>query len=362
MNQPLNGMMQRRDFIKGIEASTLAMAGTAGVVSAMASSGRAAESSRTDAAAVSAYRFKLGMYLPELGLPFDESLAKAREIGAEYVWFNHLLNEPDITQMNDAQVDRMAQRVASHDLKIFLLNAGNPFKKIHLTDLDVKSMGQHAGFRNDLNALVRSMQIASRIGVRTVGSFSFAWPGEYSAGKPTWPMRWLTRGGVIADVDMDKLVKAFSMVVEQSEKYDVDVALSMMPWNYTNTTGNFRRLVERLDSRRIKVMWGPADNLNCGESDTATAGFRNIRPFLHGLHIKDLHVNDGQRLDFEYRSFGSGDVDYETVLRNVRDFRCDAVLSMSTHFRPASGSMEEAMRINFTNLRRLIQKIEKEQG
>ena len=109
-------------------------------------------------------------------------------------------------------------------------------------------------------------------------------------------------------------------------------------------------------------MWGPADNLNCGESDAATAGFLNVRPFLHGLHIKDLHVNDGLRLDFEYRPFGTGDVDYETVLRNVRDHRCDAVLCMSTHFQPASGSPEEAMRINFTNLRRLIRKIEVEQG
>ena len=37
-------------------------------------------------------------------------------------------------------------------------------------------------------------------------------------------MRWLTRGGVIADVDMQKLVKAFSLVAEQAERYDVDVA------------------------------------------------------------------------------------------------------------------------------------------
>ena len=42
-------------------------------------------------------------------------------------------------------------------------------------------------------------------------------------------MRWMTRGGVIADVDMDKLLKAFSMVAVQAERYGVDVALSIMP-------------------------------------------------------------------------------------------------------------------------------------
>jgi sugar phosphate isomerase/epimerase len=212
-------------------------------------------------------------------------------------------------------------------------------------------MEQHPAFRKDFAALVRSMQIAAQLKVPAVGAFTFAWPGEYKAGKPTWPMRWLTRGGVIADVDMDKLVKAFSLVAEQAERHGVDVALSMMPWNYTNTTGNFRRVVERVGSKRLRVMWGPADNLNSGEWDVATAGFLNVRPYLFGLHLKDLHVIDGQRLKFEYRPLGQGDVDYPTILRTLRTYACDAVLSVSTHFLPPSGSREDAMRINFANLK-----------
>ena len=175
-------------------------------------------------------------------------------------------------------------------------------------------MADHPAFRRDFTALVRSMQIAAHIGVSAVGTFTFAWPGEYTAGKPTWPMRWMTRGGLIAKVDEDKWLKAFSLVVEQAEKYDVDVALSMMPWNYTNTTVNFRHLAERLGSNRLKLMWGPADNLNSGEWDTATAGFQNARPYLHGLHIKDLHVKDGE------------------VVRKKADWRdklCSAIESMS---------------------------------
>ena len=58
------------------------------------------------------YSFKLGMYLPELRLPFDEALAKAKDIGAEYVWFNSLPDEPPIAEMTDAEIDRMGERVA----------------------------------------------------------------------------------------------------------------------------------------------------------------------------------------------------------------------------------------------------------
>ena len=309
---------------------------------------------------MSNYQFKLGMYLPELGLPFDQALATARDIGAEYVWFPRVAGEAPIAEMSDAEVDGMAARVAEHDLKLHLIAAENSFKKIHLTDLDLEKIEDHPEFRRDFDNLVRAMQIAARLGVKTVCSFSFAWPGEYGGGKPTWPMRWRTRGGVIADTDMDKLVKAFSLVAEQAEHYDVDVALSMMPWNYTNTTGNFRRLAERLGSKRIKVMWGPGDNLNCGEADVATAGFQNVRPYLHGLHMKDVHVIDGERLEFEYRPIGSGDVDLRTVLRQLRTHRADAVLAVATHFRPPSGSQEEAMRTNYARLKQLIDEVESE--
>ena len=213
-------------------------------------------------------------------------------------------------------------------------------------------------YQTQLGELVRSMEVAKRLNVGAVLSYSFAWPGEYTADKPTWPMRWATRGGIIADVDMDKLAAAFAPAIERAEEHDVDIVLSMMPWNYTNTTGNFRRLAERLDSDRIQVMWGPADTMNCGEADAATSGFTNVRPYLHSLHLKDLHVNDGPALDFEYRPIGLGDVDFPTVLRNVREHRPDAVLSVATHFRPPSGSPTEAMRINYARLRALIDQIE----
>jgi sugar phosphate isomerase/epimerase len=103
-------------------------------------------------------------------------------------------------------------------------------------------------------------------------------------------------------------------------------------------------------------MWGPADNWNSGEWDVVTAGFQNVRPFLHGLHLKDLHVSDGARLEFEYRPLGEGDVDYVTILRKLREHRSDAFLSVSTHFLPPGGTRIDAMKLNFRKLKELIQK------
>ena len=54
-----------------------------------------------------------------------------------------------------------------------------------VTDLNVKTMNAHPAFHKELGNLTRSMQIAFHIGGKTVGAFTFAWPDEYTAGKPT---------------------------------------------------------------------------------------------------------------------------------------------------------------------------------
>ena len=75
------------------------------------------------------------------------------------------------------------------------------------------------------------------------------------------------------------------------------------------------------------------------------------------MHAKDLRTINGEKLEFEYCPIGEGDVDYPTVLRNLRDNNCDAVLSIATHFTPPSGSKIEAMETNYANIRRLISEV-----
>ncbi len=303
---------------------------------------------------MAAHTFKLGIFLNELQLPLDEGLEEANELGVEFVWFSQLPGKPLIADLSDAEADDVQRRIEAAGLEHMKVSAGSPFKFLDLTEVTVDTLEDHEEFKADFRAMVRSMELANRFGVGAVSVYSFAWPGEYTADKPTWPMRWMTRGGIISDVEMDKLVKAYTLMVEQAEKHNVDLVLSMMPWNYTNTTGNFRQVAERIGSDRIKAMWGAADNFNCGESDVSTRGFVNIEPYVFGTHVKDLRVNDGVKLDFDYLPFGEGDIDYRTLFRNVRDSGLDPYVSISTHWTPESGDRVEAMRTQVKNVKALL--------
>jgi len=299
------------------------------------------------------YEFKLGMFINELRLPLDEALATVKEMGVEYPWFSNLIDGRHVGEMSDAEADEVASLYEKHGLKMMQLSAGSPFKFVDLVEVTEESLADHPAFKQEFGELVRSMELAKRLGTDTVASYTFAWPGEYTAEKPTWPMRWATRGGIISDVEMSKLARAFTLVAEQADKYDVNVSLAMMPWNYTNTTGHLRDVLERVGSERLKVMWGPADNYNCGETDVATAGFTNVRPYVHSIHIKDISVRDGATMDFDYVPFGEGHVPWKAVLRNLRDNDCDVVLSVATHFEHPEGRVK-AMTQNLANLRSTI--------
>ena len=280
--------------------------------------------------------FELAVALSEFHTPTDQALDSARAIGAEQLYVA-ALQEPGaaairISELSDPQADDLAARVAARGQSIVEIDSAT-FKEVHLCELEVRTMTAHPQFAHDLDKLERAMRVAQRLGIPAVTCFGFAWPGEYGAGaKSTGPMRWATRGGLISNTDLDKLEKAFALVVELAERYHVDLRVMQMAWNYTNTSGNFRRIAERLGSpRRLRLKWCPADSLNSGELDVATAGLRHVLPYVDAIHMKDLTVDDGPSNRFHYELIGEGQVDYAAMLTELHRVGRHPLLAVASH-------------------------------
>ena len=156
------------------------------------------------------YEFKMGMYLGELQQPFEQSLATARDLGAHYVWCGTHSDNRSLYELADAEIDQAAEQVAAHGLEFFLLDGAGYSRTVHLAELEPGKMLEHAQFKEHFTKLERVDGDLSSLG-GSAQSVAAASPGRPStpAGKPTWPMRWATRGGIISDGDMAKLVEAF---------------------------------------------------------------------------------------------------------------------------------------------------------
>ena len=68
------------------------------------------------------YDIKLGMYLGELQLPFEESLAAARDLGAQYVWCGAHSDNRALFELSDTEIDEAARLVDAHGLKFFFID------------------------------------------------------------------------------------------------------------------------------------------------------------------------------------------------------------------------------------------------
>ena len=312
-------------------------------------------------------RLRIAIWLDELGLPFDDGLRVAAEVGSEYVWFTRLPGETAIADMTDAEVDDMARRVEASSRKLFTIGAGHVFHNLRLTDLAPGRLREHEGFCHDFDALVRSMEIAARLGVGGVCAYAFHWPGEGTGWQeawsrsPTWPMRWATGGGIVSEAELRGLVEVFRRVLEAAEKHDVDVLVNQRPFHYTNTTAHFLELAERVGSGRLKAFWGPADNVLSGEREVPTRGYERLRAYLAAVHLKDVQVHDGARGEYAWKPIGDGEVGYSTLFRRLVEEDSDAVLAVATHFLPpGGGSTAEAMAINHERVTSLLARVRRE--
>ncbi|MBQ42607.1 MAG: hypothetical protein CME15_09125, partial [Gemmatimonadetes bacterium] len=99
------------------------------------------------------YDIKLGMYLGELQLPFEESLAAARDLGAQYVWCGAHSDNRALFELSDTEIDEAARLVDAHGLKFFFIDSGGMFKQVHLAELEKGRMLEHAQFKQHFDRL-----------------------------------------------------------------------------------------------------------------------------------------------------------------------------------------------------------------
>ena len=89
---------------------------------------------------------------------------------------------------------------------------------------------------------------------------------------------------------------------------------------------NLRATAAAVHSDRIRAMWASAGGVLSGEREVAGVGYTRMRPYLHGLHLKDVHVLDGPRGEFEWRPRGDGEVDYPALARRLIDHEGEVFL------------------------------------
>ena len=256
------------------------------------------------------YEFKMGVLLADTALPFEEAVGIAHELGAPYVEYS--VPEEKLT---DEHAEYRKRILDDAGLQTHAVGCSppNPFKKLHIDEVELAKLRAYPDFVRDLDNVRRSMAFAKIVGAPQVQCSGFAWPGEFRTGKrpgPTWSRRYAAGGGIIPEAELEKIV-------------------------------------EQIDSTRFKAKWCPGDAMLSGEFDTVTTGFENLKPYLTSLHLKDTRTIDGPSCKFEWCELGTGDPDYAALFRSFARDQTDVVIAAASHYEPPGGTPADGLRINY---------------
>lgn len=187
---------------------------------------------------------------------------------------------------------------------------------------------------DQMHLLQRSIDLCKRFDAPYIRIFSF------------W-----RRGSMTPDIE-DRIASALVQPAEVAERAGVTLLLENEHACYLGTGKETARVIEKIGSPALKMVWDPGNAFMAGEQPFPS-GYEAAAPHTEHIHIKDGRVNEGGKL--EWTVVGEGEIDYVNQFKALKAAGYAGAISLETHFKGPNNNPEEASRMCLAGLKRLIE-------
>lgn len=152
----------------------------------------------------------------------------------------------------------------------------------------------------------------------------------------------------------DKFISLYKPVIEIAEKENINIVIEngngMICSSYL-----MRKMVDDLQSNRIKYLWDPANALYYNEQPTLET-YRLIRDILGHVHIKDLII-DIPSATMDIKKIGTGQLGpFLADLSNAMREDCyDGFISLENIYKPDGGTTLDGYYIDIIELKKIFE-------
>lgn len=158
------------------------------------------------------------------------------------------------------------------------------------------------------------------------------------------------RGQLTPDIE-DKIATALMHPCEVAERAGVTLLLENEHACYLGTGKETARLIEKIGSPALKMVWDPGNAFMAGEQPFPS-GYEAAAAHLAHVHIKDaLAGADGKP---QWTVVGGGEIDYAGQFKALKSAGYTGVLALETHWKGPKGDREEASRLCLEGMQRLL--------
>lgn len=182
--------------------------------------------------------------------------------------------------------------------------------------------------------LLHSIDVAKRFGTEYLRIFSF------------WK-----HGNLTPEIE-DRIADELVRPCELADRAGITLLLENEHACYLGTAAETARVIERIGSPALKMVYDPGNSFFAGEQPFP-AGFESARNHYAHIHVKDACVNaDGMPA---WCSVGEGEIDYPGLFATLKLDNYNGIVALETHFKGANGDAEAASRQSLENMIRLME-------
>lgn len=186
---------------------------------------------------------------------------------------------------------------------------------------------------DQLSLLQHSIDLCKRFGAPYIRIFAF------------W-----RRGPLTPELE-DRIAHALTRPAQIAERAGVTLLLENEHACYLGTGAETARMIERIGSPALKMVWDPGNAFMAGEKPFP-AGWQAAAPHVAHLHVKDARVTEDGKLDWTV--VGEGEIDYAGQFAALKAQNYTGVIALETHLKTPGGP-EEASRLCLAGMKRLVE-------
>ena len=161
------------------------------------------------------------------------------------------------------------------------------------------------------------------------------------------------RGQLTPDIE-DRIADALVQPAEVAARAGVVLLLENEHACYLGTGKETARVIEKVGSPALKMVWDPGNAFMAGEQPFPS-GWEAAKAHVDHIHIKDARVTDEGKL--EWTVVGKGEIDYVGHFRALKEAGYTGVLALETHYKGPNGDKEEASRDCLAGMKRLVESL-----
>jgi len=281
---------------------------------------------------------RLSVITDEISQDLGHALDVMKEYGCEDAELRNIY-DTYIVDADEAMLQRVEKELARTGMSVPCMDT-----PLYKCELDEKAPDTDAGgathlaksrtLEDQLPLLQHSIDLCKRFNAPYIRIFSF------------W-----RRGTMTPEIEnriADELVRP----AEIAARAGITLLLENEHACYLGTGAETARVIERVGSPALKMVWDPGNAFMAGERPYPS-GYEAVAAHAVHLHIKDARVGDDGKL--EWTVVGGGEIDYAGHFKALAAANYQGVLALETHWKGPHGDKEEASRLCLDGMRRLIE-------